>query len=265
MTMSYKFDVELATKECIKWIQNWFRVKGTDHLAVVGISGGIDSAVVAALCVEALGRDRVVGVLLPNRQQKDIQDAETIVKYLKIKSYTFNIKYPVNDIKSLLVDSDCPLSEQAITNLPARVRMTMLYAVAQSIKGHVINTCNMSETYVGYDTLWGDSTGAMSPLAYLTKTEVREMADYLTKNTPSKIPSYIIHKDPQDGLCGKTDEESFGFTYKVLDQYLRTGICEDKKVQEKIDSMHRASQFKRDMIHLDSFVWPLNSIGNQAK
>lgn len=105
----------------------------------------------------------------------------------------------------------------------------------------------------------------MSPLAYLTKTEVREIADYLTKNTSSKIPSYIIHKDPQDGLCGKTDEESFGFTYKVLDQYLRTGICEDKEIQEKIDSMHKASQFKRDMIHLDSFVWPLNSIGNQAK
>lgn len=262
--MSYKFDVELATEECIKWIQNWFQSNGPDHLAVVGISGGIDSAVVAALCVEALGRDRVVGVLLPNRQQKDIQDAETIVKYLKIKSYTFNIKYPVNDIKSLLVEQDCPLSEQAITNLPARVRMVMLYAVAQSIKGHVINTCNMSETYVGYDTLWGDSTGAMSPLAYLTKTEVREIAYYLNK-PKYKIPSYIISKAPQDGLCGKTDEVSFGFTYKVLDNYLRTGICEDKEVQEKIDSMHKASQFKRDMIHLDSFVWPLNSIGSQAE
>ena len=261
--MSYKFDVELATEECIKWIQNWFQSNGPDHLAVVGISGGIDSAVVAALCVEALGRDRVVGVLLPNRQQKDIQDAETIVKYLKIKSYIFNIKYPVNDIKSLLVEQDCPLSEQAITNLPARVRMAMLYAVAQSIKGHVINTCNMSETYVGYDTLWGDSTGAMSPLAYLTKTEVREIAYYLNK-PKYKIPSYIISKAPQDGLCGKTDEVSFGFTYKVLDNYLRTGICEDKEAQEKIDSMHKASQFKRDMIHLDSFIWPLNSIGNQA-
>lgn len=262
--MSYKFDVELATKECIKWIQNWFTVKGVDHLAVVGISGGIDSALVAALCVEALGRERVVGVLLPNGEQNDIMDSDSVVKSLRIKNYVLNIGKSIKDMKISMIDADCPISYQAIVNMVARARMNMLYNVAQSIKGHVINTCNMSETYVGYDTLWGDSTGAMSPLAYLTKTEVREIADYLAKNTPSKIPSYIIHKDPQDGLCGKTDEESFGFTYKVLDYYLRTGICEDKEIQEKIDSMHKASQFKRDMIHLDSFVWPLNSIGKQV-
>lgn len=263
--MSYKFDVELATKECIKWIQNWFAAKGVDHLAVVGVSGGIDSAVVAALCVEAFGPERVLGVLLPNGKQNDISDSKMVIESLQINSYIINIGMTLRSMKLSMLDADCPISYQAIVNMAARARMSMLYSVAQSIKGHVINTSNMSESYVGYDTLWGDSAGAMSPLAYLTKTEVREIAAYLNANSAHiKVPSQIIHKAPLDGLCGKTDEESFGFSYDILDQYLRTGICEDKKIQDKIVSMHKASQFKRDMIHLDSFIWPLNSIGRQA-
>lgn len=268
--MNYKFDVKLATNECVSWIKNWFDTNGKDHVAVVGISGGIDSAVVAGLCVKALGKDRVIGVLMPNSKQSDIEDSIDVVDHLEISFAQSDInaayKSVISSIDNLYtIQPDksrrghfITITNQTLINLPARIRMATLYAIAQSVKGHVINTCNMSETYVGYDTLWGDSTGAISPLAYFTKTEVREVAAYIG------IPEHIIHKAPQDGLCGISDEESFGFSYEVLDKFLRTGICENEDIKEKIISMHKASQFKRDIIHLESFVWPLNSIEDQS-
>lgn len=153
-----------------------------------------------------------------------------------------------------MLNNDLPVSEQTMINLPPRIRMSILYAVAQSVNGHVINTSNLSESYVGYDTLWGDSVGAISPLHDFTKSEILKIGSKLL------IPEFLIDKAPADGLCGQTDEDRFGFTYKVLDKYLRTGVCEDAAIKEKIDTMHRNSQFKREMIQLPHFVYPTGSI-----
>lgn len=239
------FDVKKIKNECVKWIKEWFRVNGNGCNAIVGISGGKDSSVVAALCVEALGKDRVIGVLMPNGIQKDIECAKQLCDFLGIERYIVDISGAVSHILNAIRAShhgyeiyefDC--SEQTKTNLPARIRMTTLYAISQSHNGRVANTCNLSEGWVGYSTRYGDSAGDFSPLSNLTVSEVKKIGYELG------LPKELIEKVPSDGLCGKTDEDNLGFTYECLDKYIRNGICDDIAVKEKIDNLHTKNMFK---------------------
>lgn len=236
------FDAIKVKEELVEWLKNWFSENGRDCNAIIGISGGKDSTVTAALCVEALGKDRVIGVMMPNGEQADISDSIKVCELLDIKNYTVNINNAVeallNTIKVAGVDE---LTEQTIINLPPRVRMATLYAVSQSNNGRVINTCNLSEDWVGYSTRYGDAAGDVAPLANLTVNEVRKIGLELG------LPYDLVYKIPSDGLCGKTDEENLGFTYDTLDEYLRTGNVEPK-VKKLIDNKHRINKFKMELM-----------------
>ena len=240
------FDVKKVKNEIVEWIRDWFEQNGKDCNAIVGISGGVDSSVVTALCVAALGKDRVFGIKMPCGEQPDIEHANMLIKHLEIKSYTMNIWDAVIGIDNQF-PTDIEVSKQTTINLPPRIRMATLYAISQSLNGRVINTCNMSESYVGFDTIFGDSAGDMSPLANLTKTEVIALAKELN------LPDTLVHKIPQDGLTGLTDEQSFGFSYAELDAYIRDGIEPSEKVKVKIDSMHEKNLFK--LQPMSSFVY----------
>ncbi len=233
------FNAKNVKDEIIEWIRNWFEENGKDCNAVVGISGGVDSTVVAALCVEAIGKNRVLGVMMPEGYQKDIDDAYEVGSILDIDCITVDILNAVRSIKHEIQDGlNDVWSLQSSINLPPRIRMATLYAVSQSMNGRVANTCNLSEDWIGYSTRYGDSVGDFSPLSKLTKTEVKLIGMEL------ELPENLINKTPADGLCGKTDEENFGFTYEVLDKYIRTGKINDVIVKEKIDSIHKKNLFK---------------------
>ncbi len=234
------FDAKEMKDRCVQWIREWFEKNGAGCNAVVGISGGKDSSVVAALCVEALGKDRVIGVLMPCGVQADIDMARKLVNFLEIKNYEVNIKAALDGILGALPDIE--ISTQSKTNLPPRIRMTVLYAVSQSVNGRVANTCNLSEDWVGYSTRYGDSVGDFSPLSRLTVTEVKAIGRELG------LPADLVDKVPIDGLCGKTDEENLGFTYAALDKYIREGICEDAAVKERIDTLHKRNLFKLELM-----------------
>ncbi len=236
------FDAEAVKNDLIEWIQEFFRENGPDCNAIVGISGGKDSSTVAALCVEALGRDRVIGVLMPNHVQKDINAAQKLVEHLGIENHTINIRDSFNGIISQMELNGMEVSEQTIINLPPRIRMAALYAVSQSNHGRVANTCNLSEDWVGYATRYGDGAGDFSPLSKLTVAEVKEIGRSLN------LPDELVDKVPIDGLSNKTDEDNLGFSYDVLDRYIRTGEIEDKKIKEKIDYLHELNKFKLELM-----------------
>ena len=236
------FDALKVKNDIVKWIQDWFEINGKGCKGVLGISGGKDSSVVAALLVEALGKENVVGVLMPNGEQFDIDVSEALVKHLGIRSYVVNIKEAYDGVISELNKSGIGLTPQAVTNLPPRLRMTTVYAVSQCVNGRVANTCNLSEDWVGYSTRYGDSAGDFSPLAKLTVQEVKEIGRVLG------LPDMFVDKVPIDGLCGKTDEDNLGFSYATLDRYIREGICEDEEIKAKIDRMHRINQFKLELM-----------------
>lgn len=235
----YNFDVKENKENLIKWIKDYFKNNGTEEtVAVIGISGGKDSSVVAAACVEALGKDRVIGVKMPNATQKDIDYSNTLINWLGIKSYEINIGATYLAMEDTLKVSNIELNDIVTINTPARIRMMTLYAVSASLGGRVANTCNLSEDWVGYATKYGDGAGDFSPLSNYTVHEVKELGKELGLPTP------LIEKTPIDGLCGQTDEEKLGFTYEILDKYLREGICEDKSIKEKIDKMHSTNMHK---------------------
>lgn len=237
------FDADKVKNDCVQFIKDFFEENGNDCKAVIGISGGKDSTIVAALCVEALGKDRVLGVLMPNGEQKDIDVAEKAVSHLGIKYINVNIFNAVREIKhKVKFGLDDHWSEQSSINLPARIRMAILYAVSQTVNGRVANTCNLSENWVGYSTRWGDNVGDFSPLSNLTVTEVKKIGYALG------LPKEFIEKIPLDGLCDKTDEDNLGFTYKVLDEYIRTGVIENEQLKKKIDQMHEKNLFKMQAI-----------------
>lgn len=235
------FEPEKVKNDCVDWIRQWFNNNGENCNAIIGISGGKDSSVVAALCVEALGAERVIGVLMPNGEQSDITDSQKLIEHLNIKSYTINISDAMLAIKSNF-PKDLEMSNQTIVNLPPRIRMTTLYAISQSLNGRVANTCNLSEDWVGYSTRYGDSVGDFSPLSDLTVTEVKAIGREL------KLPAELIDKVPSDGLCGKTDEENLGFSYETLDKYIREGICENNEIRQKIDKLHKNNLFKLQLM-----------------
>ena len=235
------FDALRVKNECVQWIRDFFAQNGPGCNAVLGISGGKDSSVAAALCVEALGADRVIGVLMPCGEQADIDCSLKLVNHLGIRHYIVNIKDAVEGVKAAM-PADLPLSTQSITNLPPRIRMTTVYAVSQSVNGRVCNTCNLSEDWVGYSTRYGDSVGDFSPLSRLTVAEVKEIGHLLG------LPYDLVEKVPIDGLCCKTDEDNLGFTYAVLDRYIRTGEIDDPATKERIDRLHRINQFKLELM-----------------
>lgn len=235
------FDALKVKTACVEWIRTFFEENGKGCNAVVGISGGKDSSVVAALCVEALGKDRVIGVLMPQGVQPDINMAELLVRHLGIRHYVVNIKDTVDAMLSALPAS-LNISTQAKINLPPRIRMSTLYAVSQSVNGRVANTCNLSEDWVGYATRYGDAAGDFSPLSQLTVTEVKEIGRLLG------LPDALVNKVPIDGLCGKTDEENLGFTYAELDVYIRTGKIENAETKALIDQKHAANLFKLQLM-----------------
>lgn len=232
------FDALKVKNDIVLWIRDWFLENGKGCNAIVGISGGKDSSVVAALCCEALGKDRVIGVLMPCGHQHDIDMAQLLVSHLQIESVTINIKDTVDALSSNLCEALGEMTSQAMVNLPPRIRMATLYAVSQSRNGRVANTCNLSEDWVGYSTKYGDMAGDFSPLSNLTVTEVKEIGKVLG------LPLALVNKVPIDGLCGKTDEDNLGFTYACLDSYIRTGICENSQIKALIDEKHKINLFK---------------------
>ena len=235
------FDAVKIKNECVEWIRDFFEKNGKGCNAVVGISGGKDSSVAAALCVEALGRDRVIGVLMPCGEQHDIDMAQLLVDHLGIKYYIINVKDAVDGIINSLPE-DLSITSQTVQNVPPRIRMSTLYAISQSVNGRVVNTCNLSEDWVGYSTRYGDSVGDFSPMSFLTVTEVKAIGRVLG------LPDVLVDKTPIDGLCGKTDEENLGFTYAELDRYIREGIIEDVEKKEIIDRKHKANLFKLEFM-----------------
>ena len=235
------FDAKKVKDQCVQWIRKFFEENGPGCNAVVGISGGKDSSVAAALCVEALGKDRVIGVLMPKGEQHDIDMAHLLVNHLGIRHYVINIQDAVEGILKNMPE-DLPLTAQTLQNIPPRVRMTTLYAVSQSNNGRVCNTCNLSEDWVGYSTRYGDSVGDFSPMSFLTVTEVKEVGRLLG------LPDVLVDKVPIDGLCGKTDEDNLGFTYAELDVYIRTGFIADPDKRANIDRRHKMNLFKLQLM-----------------
>jgi len=226
-----------VAERCIKWIREWFDCNGPESPAVIGISGGKDSSIVAALCCKALGADRVLGVLMPKSNQPDIDYSRRLVEYLGIKSVEINIAAGTDGLLGAIEEKGFELSRQAVVNIQPRIRMATLYAVSQCVNGRVSNNGNRSERYVGYFTKHGDSAGDFAPLANLTVTEVKEVGRALG------LPDEFIEKPPSDGLTGKTDEDNIGFTYEALDTYILTGFA-DAKDKELIDKKHNANVFK---------------------
>lgn len=242
-----KFDVERASNETVSWVRDWFYKNGRGCNCIIGVSGGKDSSVAASVCVEALGRERVIGVMMPNKDQLDIDMAKYLVNHLGIRSFTVNIGSAFDSLVKEIRKNVGDLSDDSIINLPPRLRMSTLYAIAQSHNGRVANTCNLSEDWVGYSTRYGDSVGDFSPLSSFTTAEVRAIGRHLG------LPDILIDKVPSDGLSGKTDEDKLGFTYEVLDKYIRTGKINDIKTKERIDMLHKKNLFK--LRYMDHFVY----------
>ena len=246
----YKFDVEKTTNTLINWIRDWFNKNGKNSYAVLGMSGGKDSTICAALLAKALGGCRVIGVMMPDEGQS-LNDADKICAYLGINC----INAPISHITQTMIKNvNCignenisfkKFSEQSETNIPPRIRMTMLYAISQTVNGRVINTCNLSENLIGYETIFGDAAGDMSPLGWLTVTEIKQIGHYLG------IPSEWVDKTPDDGLPNShPDEEKFGFTYDLLDRWIRKSDSKFTQNElddiKKIQKMYDNSAFKRE-------------------
>jgi len=236
------FNAKEQVKGLVSWMQEQLGACG--KTAVVGISGGKDSSTVAALCVAAYGRENVYGVLMPDGVQPDIDYSNDLVDFLQIPHCTFNIHDGVQGLLAEMERTGLTPSRQTKVNLPSRIRMATLYAVAQSLEGGiVINTSNLSEDWVGYCTIYGDSAGAFSPLGMYTTEEVIAMGRELG------LPEKFLVKPPSDGLTGLTDEDNLGFTYHAVNEYLRKGVC-DPEIQKQIDRKHKTSRFKFETLPL---------------
>ena len=227
----------------IQWIKDYFEQNGKGCNAVIGISGGKDSSVCAALLGEALGKDRVIGVLMPQGNQHDISVSYDLVELLGIRHIVVNIGEVCESLAKAISAGGIPAEELRTnkvyySNTPARVRMTVLYGISALYNGRVANTCNKSEDYIGYSTKFGDSAGDFSPMSDLTVREVKALGYELG------LPKKFIEKVPEDGLSGKTDEDNLGFTYAALDAYIETGKIDSEELKAKIDGMHRANLHK---------------------
>ncbi|MEY8366572.1 NAD(+) synthase [Anaerovoracaceae bacterium 41-7] len=244
------FDARKVKEECIQWIRDYFEENGKGCNAVIGISGGKDSSIAAALCVEALGKERVIGVLMP--QGNEIEDALRLVEFLDIKYLEMNIdtlvKIAIASIDISMIGTryeffdNITISDKTKINLPARMRMLLLYGVAQSCNGRVVNTCNLSEITVGYSTRWGDDVGDFSPLGNLTVSQVKQIGHELG------IPKFLIERIPEDGLSGKTDEENLGVSYDEIDKYIINGTTGNSQLDDIIKNLRDNNIFKQNRI-----------------
>lgn len=232
------FDAKKVTNDVVAWIRDWFERNGKGCNAIIGISGGKDSSVAAALCVEALGKERVIGVLMPNGEQHDIDMAYLLVHHLGIEHYVVNIKDGYDGLLRSVEEAIGEASSDTKINLAPRIRMATLYAVCQSRNGRVVNTCNLSEDWVGYSTRYGDSVGDFSPLSMICVREVKAIGRELG------LPEELIEKVPIDGLCGLTDEDKLGFTYETLDKYIRDGVEPEPETKARIDRLYALNRFK---------------------
>lgn len=235
--------MKTLTRNVVNWTKSILE-KNRQTKVVIGISGGKDSSVVAAICAKAIGPENVIGVMMPNGEQKDIADSQSLIAHLGIKSTTVNIGNAFNDLCNA-INLGVELSYDTKTNLPARLRMSTLYAVAQTVGGFVANTCNLSEDTVGYATLYGDNAGSFAPISKLTTEEVMEIGDDLG------LPFELVHKVPIDGLQPKTDEDKLGFTYHEVNELIRNGI--KGKNADKIMDMYRKNKFKLDIVRIPYF------------
>lgn len=235
--------MKTLTRNCVNWTKSILE-KNHQTKVVIGISGGKDSSVVAAICAKAIGPENVIGVMMPNGEQKDIADSQSLIAHLGIKSTTVNIGNAFNDLCND-INLGVELSYDTKTNLPARLRMSTLYAVAQTVGGFVANTCNLSEDTVGYATLYGDNAGSFAAISKLTTEEVMEIGDDLG------LPFELVHKVPIDGLQPKTDEDKLGFTYHEVNELIRRGIKGPHF--EKIMDMYRKNKFKLDIVRIPYF------------
>ena len=222
----------------IDWIKEYFIKNGPECKAVIGISGGKDSTVAAALLCKALGPNRVIAVQMPQGFQYDIDVSNEVIDYLEItEHYNINIGSACQEI-FLSLPNDIRIQPQVTSNVPARVRMNILYAIAASRHGRVVNTCNRSEDYVGYSTKFGDAAGDFSILSNYTATEVKEIGIELG------LPKNFIENPPEDGLSGLTDEENLGFSYDVLDNFLLNGITPPYEIYKNIEQRHKRNLHK---------------------
>lgn len=232
-------DFDLLHKKLVAWIRDWFEENGKACNAVIGISGGKDSTICCALLCEAIGKDRVIGILMPNGVQHDIDVSKEVCEYYGIKHFVVNIRETVDGYKKMLQDNGIEISNQTAYNIPPRVRMTTLYAFSQSMNGRVVNTSNLSEDYVGWMTMFGDAAGDFSPLSFLTVTEVRKLGYEIG------VPAKWVDKAPEDGLVGTTDEDALGVTYNQIDEYITTGELQGyKEAEERIVALMEKSKFK---------------------
>jgi NAD+ synthase len=241
------FNAQKQINVCVDFIKTYFRDNGTpDTKAVIGISGGKDSTIAAALLVRALGKDRVIGVRMPNGYQIDAQDAAEVCTILGIQSYLINIGDTYNHLCAEFIGTGLPISEQIETNTPARLRMATLYVVAAAVGGRVCNTGNASEAFVGYTTKYGDLAGDFALFRNFTVREIYEMGDSM-----EELPYDLVHKAPADGMSGKTDEDNMGIPYNVIDDHLLYGIIpEDTEMWENIKTRHKRNTHKLDAIQL---------------
>lgn len=238
-----KFNVEKTTQDIIDWIKDWFEnYSGNAKGIIIGISGGKDSTVVAKLCAEAIGKDKVFGVLMPNGEQKDIQDSIDVCNHLGINYRIVNIGKVydaiIEQIRYNGTENIFSLNEHTKTNIPPRLRMTTLYAIGQEMGYRVAGTGNASEAFIGYFTKWGDGACDFNPIADLTTDEVIAVGDYLG------LPHHLVHKTPADGLCGKSDEDNLGYSYKMVNKCINTGHCSNKDIEEKIKKAHEYNKHK---------------------
>ena len=225
-------------KQIVDWVKNWFKENGPNSPAVIGISGGKDSTICAAILAEALGPERVIGVMMPNGEQKDIADSEKVIEILGIKRVLINIKEAYFQLTASIGNTFGKLEEEFpklyTTNTPARLRMVTLYGIAALVGGRVVNTCNASEDYIGYSTKWGDAVGDFSLLCNLTVSDVRKLGKELG------LPQTLVCKAPGDGMCGKTDEDNLGFTYDFLDAVIMGQISAGNKIFEDYPELKAA-------------------------
>lgn len=246
------FDAKFEITNIIDDIRHYFAVNGNkDTKAVIGISGGKDSTIAAALLVKALGKERVVGVIMPNGEQSDINDSYEVCSILGIPHYAMNIGFTCSDLfDDFESHTGLALNDQIRTNAPARLRMNVLYMVASAVGGRVINTGNKSEFFVGYTTKYGDLAGDYAILRDYYVTEIYKIGDALLWEDGTRmLPQNLIHKTPADGMSGKTDEENMGFTYERLDDYLMNGIVPPADMLKNILDRHNRNRHK-EVIHL---------------
>ena len=225
----------------IKWIKEYVQETKSKGV-VVGNSGGKDSATVIALCVKALGKENVLAVEMPcYSTQEELEDGLLIARTYDVKNVVIDIKNMYENLKETIENSGIRLNNDSKANTKPRLRMTTLYAIAQTYNYLVVGTGNLCEKFVGYTTKWGDNASDFNPIANFTVEEVLEIGKALG------VPEKILNKAPNDGLGGGTDEEKLGVSYKEITEYIKTGTTNEEAIK-KIEELHEKTNHKRNPI-----------------